>query len=268
MSRAETKQHAGCLLLHPKPDTTRSHVGVGWPPDSPGLHPPLSFRPNHAPKLSVRRSSCLRAPRVTETDKADSDLISDRTCTVFVQKKWCPLLLCDSLVVSTFRAHRFTRILCFLRMGTPGPLQRAVTKHGAACPSAFSGENACQWVAISNAPPGLHQVWRKEGTRQTSIHQSTPCSPSDQPRRSPQSLLTVLSQGPQRGKPESPRQLPQSHHGNTTVTLEAPGIPQRRPNKRRPPPARHMGKAHRPNSMPWAGAGQGWEMKQDLETCT
>lgn len=31
-----------------------------------------------------------------------------------------------------------------------------------------------------------------------------PCSPSDQPRCSPPSLLTVLSQGPQRWKPESP----------------------------------------------------------------
>lgn len=133
---------------------------------------------------------------------------------LFLYKKArCPSLLWDGFVVCTFRAHRFTRILCFLRTGAPGPLQggrasSAVTKHGAACPSAFSGENACQWVAISNPPPGLHQAstrfGEKEGIRKTSIHKSMPCSPSDQPRCSPVTAYGAVARTPEREARESP----------------------------------------------------------------
>lgn len=80
------------------------------------------------------------------------------------------------------------------------------------------------------------------------LSKSMPCSPSDQPCCSPPSLLTVLSQGPPRWKLERPlaaaTKSPWKYHSHPEG-----------PKELQPPAARHMGKAHRPNSTDWAGAG-------------
>lgn len=120
----------------------------------------------------------------------------------------------------------------------------ARSRHGAACPSALSGGNACRWVAVPNPRPGLEKRRRTENEHS----QIDARSPSDRPR------LTALLPGPQRGRPGSPG----SCYKVTTeisVTLEAPGTPQRGPKELPPPPAGHRGKAHRPNSTSRAGAG-------------
>lgn len=100
-----------------------------------------------------------------------------------------------------------------------GPLQWAVTKQGTACPSAFSGGNACQGVAMSNPPPGLEKgggIWK------TSIQNRCPALPLTSRAAPHRHCSRCCHKDPRDGSQRAPRELLQSHHGNITVTQRGP----------------------------------------------
>lgn len=164
------------------------------------------------------------------------------TPALFLYKKaQHPLLLCDGSVVPTFRAHRSTRTLCSLRTGTPGPPNGAVAKHGRPVPLL----SLVKTLVKGQLPETLHQA--------PNLANRCPALPLTSYSLPHRHCLRCYHQNPrEREARESPWQLltesPWKYHSH-------PASPQRGPKELEPPPARHMGKAHRPNATYRSGAG-------------
>lgn len=154
MSRAETKQHAESnSSFTPSLTQPRSHVGVGRPPRSPSAARDRAHR--FPSDHTVEGGSPASAHRVVTGTHRQVRRHRWLRLHCFCTKKFgvhCCFVMCCGLYIQSSSLHRDPVLLEDGLQGPSNGAEHPGPSQAPGLPSAFSGEDACQWAATSNPP--------------------------------------------------------------------------------------------------------------------